>query len=802
MKKKQLAIATEESSGILILGMGKLGGRELNYSSDIDLIVLYEAEKLPYTGGLSKQHFMTRLTQDLVTILHDRTADGYVFRTDLRLRPDPASTPPAITLEAATRYYETVGQNWERAAMIKARVVAGDNVSGAKFLQAIQPFIWRRHLDFAAINDILSIKRQMHVTHQGTLPLPGHNIKTGHGGIREIEFLAHIYQLIWGGRLSSIRRIPTLETLGALVEERLLEEKKKNELFESYHFLRTLEHRLQMVGDQQTHTLPTDELAYAKIASFLGYDSAAFNQIVLGHLSRVNAIYNAAFQDSKPLETDGNLVFTGVDHDAETIKTLQKLGYAEPIIISEKIMDWHKGGRRSTRTSRARELLTELVPSLLKAFAEAPEPDKAFNRFDEFLTRLPSGVQLFSLYSSRPELMSLTAEIFGFSPPLAETLSHNPQLFDAVILGGFYNPLLSREGLAAELESWIEFARNEEEVLHRLHTFTNEKRFQAGVHLLKKLSTALEAGHFLSDVADVVVRKIISLTTEAFAKQHGTIKNSELLLLSLGKWGCHEFTLLSDLDVIFLYDLPSEELASDGEKPLVASAYFNRLAQRVIGTLTALTREGRLYEVDTRLRPFGSEGSLVVTVDAFNKYYTESAWLIEKLALVRARLVTDTDSPAAKKLLAVIASHVQKPYHAQDIKTAVDDIRQKITEQHPTQNPWNVKYIHGGLMDLEYTILSLVLQHAARMPNVLQQTTQAVLDVLRQEKLLDEKNVTALAAAHQLLFTIHSYVRLLAGKELIEDHISPAIKQLLAEACGMPDFQALKERLLATEAAS
>ncbi|MFO1242145.1 MAG: bifunctional [glutamine synthetase] adenylyltransferase/[glutamine synthetase]-adenylyl-L-tyrosine phosphorylase [Rickettsiales bacterium] len=799
-QKKQISHSDANRSGIVILGMGKLGGRELNYSSDIDLIVLYDAERLPFIGGMSRQHFMTRLTQDMVGILQDRTADGYVFRTDLRLRPDPASTPPAITLEAATRYYETVGQNWERAAMIKARQVAGDPECGDRFQRALQPFIWRRHLDFAAINDILSIKRQMHAPQEGSLHLPGHNIKTGHGGIREIEFLVQIYQLIWGGRLSVIRRRPTLEALEMICEEFLIEEKKKNDLNDSYYFLRTLEHRLQMVADQQTHSLPLDMQSYQKIAGFMGFeDFGSFSDVLRSHLDQVNTIYSDAFKDTIPLESKGNLMFTGVDHDPETLKTLREFGFSSPESVSEKIMDWHKGGRRSTRTPRARTLLTELVPALLEAFSSTPDPDDAFMRFDDFLSRLPSGVQLFSLYHSRPELMTLTAEIFGFSPPLAETLSHNPQLFDAVILGGFYNTLPTREYLAAELEEWLAYARNEEEVLQRLHTYTNEKRFQAGVHLLKRLSTAQESGRFLSDLADVIVRKIIQIASENFAIAHGTIPEGELLVLALGKWGCHESTLISDLDMIFLFDVPEDTATSNGEKPLMASAYYHRLAQRIIGILTALTREGRLYEVDTRLRPFGKDGPLVVTIDAFNKYYTESAWLVEKLALIRARLITPDISEAAKKLLRYRHAHLEKPYNVDDIRASVSDIRKKILEQYPTDNPWNVKYVKGGLMDLENYMLCMVLGHAHQHPILLQESTDAMLTALTRSNVISDTETTALRDAHQLLFAVHAYVRLFAGKEWVEENATEGIKELFAAACGKSDFNQLKQSLLTTE---
>lgn len=684
--------------------------------------------------------------------------------------------------------------------MIKARMVAGDPSSSEAFLRTLLPFIWRRHLDFATINDILSIKRQMHAPQEGEIILHGHNIKTGHGGIREIEFLVHIYQLIWGGRLNVIRLRPTLEAMDMLCEEFLIEEKKKNELTESYIFLRTLEHRLQMVADQQTHTLPVDSEAYQKMSTFMGFEEMdLFNETVRFHLGRVNAIYTAAFRDSAPLEAQGNLVFTGVDHDTETLTTLRELGFLHPESVSEKIMDWHKGGRRSTRTPRARALLTELVPTLLEAFATAPDPDSAFLRFDDFLSRLPSGVQLFSLYHSKPELMTLTAEIFGFSPPLADTLGYNPQLFDAVLLGGFYNPFPAKEHLVAELDEWLAYARNEEETLHRLHIFTNEKRFQAGVHLLKRLSTAAESGRFLSDVADVVVCKVMQLAGQHFSHTHGEIPGGELHVLALGKWGCHESTLISDLDMIFVYSAPSEESTSNGEKPLMAGAYYHRLAQRIIGMLTALTREGRLYEVDTRLRPFGKDGPLVVTIEAFDKYYEESAWLVEKLALIRARLITDDTSPAANTLMGCIQAHLKKPYHAEDIRTAVSEVRRKIMEQHPSENPWNVKYISGGLMDLENLILMLCLEHAHKHPALLEDTTTAMLSAMREAGITSRISIDTIEHAHRLLFAIHSYVRLLAGKEWLEETATNGIKELLAMGCGVSDFAELKQTLLATE---
>ncbi|NBO17869.1 MAG: hypothetical protein EBV03_01325 [Proteobacteria bacterium] len=399
-------------SGIIVLGMGKLGGRELNYSSDIDLIIFYEPGKLAYAGRHTEQHFMNKLAHDLVTIMQERSPQGYVFRTDLRLRPDPASTPPAVAIEAAYFYYESVGQNWERAAMIKARPVAGDRMAGERFLKNIAPFMWRRSLDFASINDIHSIKRQMDTIHSKAIQIPGHNVKLGMGGIREIEFYVQIHQLIWGGREPVLRTRATCETLSRLVEHGLVEAEAEKLLVEAYTFYRTLEHRLQMVEDEQTHSMPENAAGIAHIAAFMGFDEvAAFEAKLLDYLTRVHAIYASSFKsvggETAELGETGNLVFTGTQHDPDTLETLRRMGYTQPETISEIVMGWHHGSRRATRTKRARELLTELMPVLLKRLGETINPDAAFLHFDDFLKGLPSGVQLFSLFHMNPQLLGL-----------------------------------------------------------------------------------------------------------------------------------------------------------------------------------------------------------------------------------------------------------------------------------------------------------------------------------------------------------------------------------------------------------
>ncbi len=472
----------EAGSGLLVLGMGKLGARELNYSSDIDLILLFDADRVRYTGRTTIQQCFARLARDLFRILDERTADGYVFRADLRLRPDPAATPPAVSVEAALNYYESTGQNWERAALIKARPVAGDRVGGAAFLRELKPFLWRKHLDFAAIQDIHSIKRQINAHRGGArIAIAGHNIKLGRGGIREIEFFAQTQQLIWGGRLPELRVSGTCEALRALARAERIQPAVAEEMVASYGFLRRVEHRLQMVDDAQTHSIPGDAEGIRRLAIFLGYPSeSAFTGELRHHLMQVERHYADLFEEAPSLSGSGNLVFTGIDDDPETLATLRRLGFAEPPAVAAAIRGWHHGRYRATRSQRAREILTELVPALLKAFGGTANPDSAFTRFDQFLGRLPAGVQFFSLLHANPALLDLIAEIMGGAPRLAEQLARQPILLDGVLSSDFFAPPADQATLGAELARALAAARDFGDVLDIARRSTNDRKFQIG----------------------------------------------------------------------------------------------------------------------------------------------------------------------------------------------------------------------------------------------------------------------------------------------------------------------------------
>ena len=444
----------ERDSGLIVLGMGKLGACELNYSSDIDLIILFDQDIVRYSGRQSMQQFFVRLARDLMRLMDERTEDGYVFRTDLRLRPDPGSTPLALSALAAETYYESMGQNWERAAMIKARPVAGDIAAGERFLEFLKPFIWRKNLDFAAIQDIHSIKRQINAHRGGAeIAVAGHNVKLGRGGIREIEFFAQTQQLIWGGRNPTLRHRTTRDALEALVAAGRVERTVADEMADSYAYLRRVEHRLQMVHDHQTHVIPQSDEELAEIARFMGYDTAAaFATDLTQKLRVVERHYAELFEEEADLSGPGNLVFTGADDDPDTLATLHAMGFQNPVVVSRAIRSWHHGRFRAMRSTRSRELLTELVPRILSTVAKTVDPDAAMLKFNEFLSRLPAGVQLFSLFHANPGLLDLVSEIMGSAPRLSEWLSRNPILLDGVLTHGFFDPAPPAGDMAKELD--------------------------------------------------------------------------------------------------------------------------------------------------------------------------------------------------------------------------------------------------------------------------------------------------------------------------------------------------------------
>ena len=783
----------EQDSGLIVLAMGKLGAKELNYSSDIDLIILFDPMRITTDQPALLQTNFVRLARLIVKLLDERTEDGYVFRTDLRLRPDPGSTPLAITVQGAEFYYEGLGQNWERAALIKSRPIAGDVIAGNEFLKKLLPFIWRKHLDFAAIQDIHSIKRQIHSYKVNMTK--GHDIKIGRGGIREIEFFTQTQQLIWGGRIQSLQIRSTLKTLKHLAQKKKIPEKTERELSAAYKFLRFIEHRLQMINDEQTHLVPTNKEHYERFAAFAGFpNTESFHKELLRHIDNVQHHYDSLFEAAPRLSlsgvSPGSLVFTGSNIDTETLKTLSDLGFQSPKTVDQIIRAWHHGRIKATRSARAREILTELIPVLLKTISNQPNPDSTFVNFNAFVEQLPFGVQVFAMFQSNPNLLQLICEIIGTAPRLAKHLSKNPTILDAFLDEDFLAPLPSLRTLTRELASQTNTTDFIEEKFDIARRWNSDRRFQIGVQLLNGLTSSKTAQKHLTNVAEAALQVLSNCVEREFSKQYGNINNSSFALLAVGKLGSRELTWNSDLDLIFIYDHPKECSSSDGEKSLAPSQYFGRLCKRLINSVEALTTEGRLYQIDMRLRPYGNKGPIAVSLEAFKKYYINHSWTWEKMALTRARIILG--KPSLKKAISdEVTAFLQTPIKVPKLLQDVHDMRQRIERNRPPKDSWSLKYIPGGRTDLDFIIQYLILKHAPNNHPLIMADTQVRIKKFLEFGLVNREQASALGKADELWSSLQTVISLATDDEQFST-FSTKLKNILATSNKMEDFAALE----------
>jgi len=791
-----------EAAAFTVLGMGKLGAGELNYSSDIDLILLYDRDAPAIIGNDQIGRHFVRCARLLVQLMSETSADGYVFRTDLRLRPDPGSTPLVMSVQAAELYYESVGQNWERAAMIKAHPVAGNRAVGASFLADMRPYIWRKHLDFAAIHDIHSIKRQIDAHRGGgTVKVFGHNVKLGRGGIREIEFFAQTQQLIFGGRDPSLRLRGTCETIRALSATGHVTPAAAGELIEAYEFLRQVEHRLQMVDDRQTHSLPADEAGVAAIATFLGYpDSATFQQALLDRLRCVEGHYAKLFEEAPSLAgPGGNLVFTGTDDDPGTLESLRDMSFRDPSAAAGIVRRWHHGRYRATATARARELLTELMPGLLKELGATAAPDQALLNFDLFLANLPAGVQLFSLFKANPALLELLATIMGSAPGLAAHLARRTLLLDSVLSPDFYRPLPSAPEMTADLTAVLAKVDHEQDILDLARRWANDRRFQIGVQQLKHIVRPAQAGLAYSDVAAATISALCDRVEQRFADTHGGFRGQRLAVLGLGKLGSREMSATSDLDLIFVYDIPSGLETSDGPQPLSPIQYYTRLSQKIVTALTAHTNEGALYEVDMRLRPSGRAGPLANSLEGFETYHAQSAWTWEHMALTRTRVIHGPPG-LIDRLADIVKTTLCRTRDTGALVRDVADMRDRIAQHAPAKSAWDFKHLPGGLFDIDFVAQYLALRHAAARPDVLDPHPAEMLRRMADAGLIERGDAERLRATRTLLSDVQSLLRLtLNGDEAAFDETkAPEGQQrLIAATEGASDLPALQARIAA-----
>ena len=780
--------------GLMIIAMGKHGAFELNYSSDIDISFFYEPDLLPVAEGVEPGEEAVRIAQGIARTMQERTGDGYVFRVDLRLRPDPSSTPPAVPAPAAFTYYESVGQNWERAAFIKARAAAGDIPAGEAFLAELQPFIWRRNLDFAAIADIHSIKRQIHTYKvDERMTAKGADLKLGRGGIREIEFYVQTQQLILGGRHPELRNNRTLDMLQLLAEAGHILPEAAEEMSWAYRDLRALEHRAQMLGDDQTHKLPESDKDRKRVAALWGYDNLrSFDATVGRMLKAVNRRYGALFQGEEELSSKfGSLIFTGVEDDPETLATLKRMGFSNPPQVSQTIRGWHHGRINATRTERGRELFTRLTPRLLDAAQATGAPDAAFNRFGDFFQAIGSGVQVQSLFLAQPKLFELVVQVMAFAPQLAQTLARRPAALDALLDPSFFEAMESIHGeeamrFALAREEGFEGAMDAARRVHR------EQAFRIGVQVMSGSATAEAAGAGFADLADLCIRALADAALAETVRQGGAF-DGEVAVVALGKCGGREMTARSDLDLMTLYR--SNDPAGMSEvKGWSADTFYARFTQRLIAALSAPTGEGGLYEVDMQLRPTGSKGPVAVSMTAFDSYYDREAETWEMLALTRARPVWATSEAFAAEAAQAVERALRRPRDAARTAADVREMRELLTNERPPSGFWDLKLSEGGLIDIEFAAQHLQIVHAAAGGPLAQNTGDA-LAALAEAGLADPAAVKDLEEGWRLQQNLAQLLKLALDDKADPAEEPKALQALLARAGDARNLKALATRL-------
>ena len=768
-----------DPAGFTIIGLGKHGSRELNYSSDLDPIFLYDPNTLPHRPREDVAEAAARIGRRVIELMQARDADGYVFRMDMRLRPHPEATPVALPVDAAISYYESAALPWERAAFIRARTAAGDKALGHEFLSAIQPFVWRASLDFGAIADIQEISRRIRDHHAQVQAFgPGWDIKRGRGGIREVEFHAQILQMIYGGRAPSLRAGATLDALKALETAGRIDSDVAEDLTVAYRMFRTVEHRLQMINDQQTHMIPRDGAAIDRVANLHCLaDGAMLLDLMRSHVERTARHYDRLIETA---QQDDHLPANRAMLEGR----LHQMGFAD-CAAAERIEDWRSCKARALRSPSARRAFEAILPDFLSGIGASPDPGGALAHFDRFLHRLPSGAQFFTLLDANPPLVKLLVKLLGFAPSLAETLAVRPELIDGLLDASAFEPVPEVAQLSRELA--LDSGRNDyEALLDRVRRRVAERRFALGVQIVEGMFDPLEIAAAHSRLAEAAIAVLTQAATRVFEQAHGVVPGGRLLILGLGRLGGGALTPASDLDLIFLFS-GRHDAESNGPRPLGATAYFNRLAQRVVAALTVQTAQGALYEVDTRLRPSGAQGLLAVSTESFAQYQRESAWTWEHMALTRARLLHGEHEDRAQ-LDAIIAKTLNQPRDEARLVHDVVEMREEMAKHKKPAGSLDVKLVPGGLVDLEFVVhfhqLNAGVAFDPRLP-------QAIIG-LAASQLVEAR----LGTAHDLLTRLLICRRFLAADAAEPGDVPQSVAALVASACGFADW----DRLLAAYA--
>ncbi len=756
----------ETAAGMIILAMGKMGAHELNYSSDIDLIVLFDETRFDPDDFYDARHGMVRATRNFCATLSDKTADGYVFRTDLRLRPDPGVTPVCMAAEAAERYYESLGRTWERAAYIKARPCAGDIEAGQRFLNTLRPFVWRRHLDFAAIQDAHDMRLRIRENKGtgGALTIPGHDMKLGQGGIREIEFFTQTRQLIAGGRDPDLRVRGTVPGLAALADKGWVPQDVAEKLSDHYRAHREVEHRIQMIHDAQTHKVPQSPDGIERVACLMGIDSAELTSDLTRRLTEVHELTEGFFAPG-----------------SSTPKPAGEVGFDQSVLARWPTYP-------ALRSQRGARIFERLKPELLSRLSKTAKPDEALLALDGFLSGLPAGVQLFSLFEANPHLIDLLIDIVGTSHALAAHLSRNSSVFDAVIGGSFFDEWPGRSALQADLKQALAQESDYESQLDLARRWCKEWHFRVGVHHLRGLIDGAQAGRQYAELAGAVIAAILPCVEDQFARKHGPAPGRGAAVLGMGSLGAGRINSQSDLDIILIYD-PLDQDMSDGPRPLATRTYYARFTQALITALSAPMSQGRLYEVDMRLRPSGNQGPVATSWASFTNYQQNEAWVWEHLALTRAGVVAG-DPGLTEDIEAFRAELLSRPRDHAQVLNEVAEMRTRLAAAKSPLGIWDAKNGAGRMMDIE-----LMAETGALLSGEIKHDVHAGLDGAVAAGLLDVAQAQTLKECYDLCWSVQCAARLLSGKVIDADKIGQGGSDFLCRATGFDRVEQLQAAL-------
>ena len=788
--------------GYFVLALGKHGSRELNYSSDIDLIVLYDPECVRYTGSRTLGECFVRVTQDLIRILQSRTGDGYVFRTDLRLRPDPSSTPVAVTVDFALNYYRRFGRTWERTALIKARPVAGDLAAGAAYLERLAPFIWDEALDFTSVEDIRSVSEQIHDFHgHQAVRAAGHNVKLGRGGIREVEFFVHMHQLAHGGRNRRLRGARLLSMLETLDREHHIMPRETAVLRDAYLLLRRVEHRLQMVNDTQTQKLPESAAGLEHIACFLGLESAReLVRRIESVAGEVHDLYRTRFNVPESEQGLAAAILDGPDDHPDAVARLEAAGFAQARAAIETMQGWAQGRHASTASERARTTIREILHEIVDALGRTRDPDRALVRLDRFLAALPEDLAFFAMLRANTWLLNLIAVVMGSAPRMADVLEGHPRLLQAVLEPSFFLPIPEREELAGELDERLAGRRDAAERAEQVAAWAGDRRFQVAVQALENLITVDEASTALSDLAGVVIEHLLRDVLGGMHQQHGPVPGGGCAVVARGRLGAGEMIFGSDLDLLFVAEFEAGSQTA-GSQPVAAPVFYRHAAMELVSRLRSRSAYGPLYELDERLRPAGRIEPPVMTLAELRDHYAGPASTSELMLLTRASVVSG-DPGTSAAVTAAIAGALARPRDPGRLLEEVARQREAIAAEHPAGDPFDVQHVRGGLLDLESLAQYLRLRHGHGAPQVLVGATASCFEALGAADLIPQSEASLLAGAARMLRTLQAMLRLTWSRGAPVRDAPAAMRRKLATALECAGFDELDAKLRATQAAA